>query len=109
MLRRAILLSLRWASDGKISTIEVCEGRHMIRIVASAWVEDIKPLGDNYSNEDRSHLVPFVETNVCEGLVPEHPPGDDEIILKVGELYKDKELQMLLMLDEADNFLNRMP
>jgi hypothetical protein len=74
-----------------------------------AWVEDIKPLGDSYSNEDPSriwfHLWRLMSG---DGLVSGQPPSDDEIIFKVEELLaKDNELQILLMLDEADNFLNR--
>jgi len=74
-----------------------------------AWVEDIKPLGDSYSNEEPSRIwLHLWKLMSGEGLVPEDPPSDDEIIFKVGELLaKDKELQMLLMLDEADNFLSR--
>ena len=73
-----------------------------------AWVEDIKPLGDRYSNQEPSRiwwrLWHLLST---EGLLSGQPKNDEEIVLQVGGLFrKYKELQILLLLDEADNFLN---
>jgi len=73
-----------------------------------AWVEDVKTLGDSYSNEEPSKIWSRLWDHLySEGLVSGKMPNDDEIIRRVEQLLKkDQTLQIILMLDEADNFLN---
>lgn len=73
-----------------------------------AWIEDVKTLGDSYSNEEPSKIWSRLWDHLySEGLVSGKMPNDDEIIRRVEQLLKkDQTLQIILMLDEADNFLN---
>ncbi|MDI9458506.1 MAG: hypothetical protein QM373_02115, partial [Bacillota bacterium] len=72
-----------------------------------AWVEDIKNVGS--STEETSRIWRRLWNHMSmSGLVIGNAPSDEEIVFRVGELFKkDEELHILLMLDEADNFLNR--
>ncbi len=74
-----------------------------------AWVEDVKPLGDSYSGEEPGKIWPRLWHLLCsEGLFSGRAPEQEEIINALGGLLrKERDLQILLMLDEADNFLNR--
>lgn len=73
-----------------------------------AWVEDVKTLGDSYSNEEPSKIWSRLWDNLeSAGLVSGKMPSDEEIIRRLEQLLKkDQTLQIILMLDEADNFLN---
>jgi hypothetical protein len=55
-----------------------------------AWVEDIKPLGDRYSNQEPSRiwwrLWHLLST---EGLLSGQPKNDEEIVLQVGGLFRE--------------------
>ena len=74
-----------------------------------AWVEDVKTLGDSYSHEKPSRIwTRFWGLLSDQGLVSERPASDDQIITAIGCLLrKEQDLQIILMLDEADGFLNQ--
>lgn len=74
-----------------------------------AWVEDVKTLGDSFSNEKPSRIwTRFWRLLHNAGLVSGHMPDDDGIIASIEKLLRDdQDLHVILMLDEADNFLNQ--
>ncbi len=74
-----------------------------------AWVEEIDNLGDEYSQQKPGDIWPrlwrlFFEEGFLQGQMP---PGEEKIIEAIGRLMRTQaDLQVLLMLDEADSFLN---
>lgn len=73
-----------------------------------AWLEDVKNVGDGLTREEPSDIwgrLWNLFTN--EGLLTGPKPDNDEVIQKIGRLMQSREeLEIIVMLDEADHFLN---
>ncbi len=74
-----------------------------------AWVDDVKAYGDNYSNKEPADIWSRLwEHLLSEKLVSGRFSTNDEVVAAVERLLRrESDLQIILMLDEADNFLNQ--
>jgi len=75
-----------------------------------AWVEDIKAIGDSLAGEEASQIwIKIRDIFVNMGLIkPTRLTSRDKIIQKISQyMDENKNSRILIMLDEADNFLNQ--